>query len=238
MGVAAAVLIFFMAQIIVGLLLSLYPALMGWSDQRSTAWLNDSLTVKIVYLFLVATFIIVALRYFFQAYKVGFDSIGLRRPKGSDLAYSLAAFPFYLVTLVVVAAIAKALFPELNLNQEQQLGFDGVYNGGQLILIGIALVVLAPITEEIIFRGLLYGSLKKAMPLLYAAVFTSVLFAIGHLPEGGAEGPLYIAAIDTFVLSMILVYLREKTGGLWASISLHSIKNAIAFTVVFVLQAA
>ena len=56
-----------------------------------------------------------------------------------------------------------------------------------------------------------------------AARLGDELFAVAHLPEGGAAGPLYIAALDTFVLSLVLIYLREKTGSLWASITLHAV---------------
>lgn len=85
-------------------------------------------------------------------------------------------------------------------------------------------------------RGFLYSSLKKAMRLIPAALLTSALFAAAHLPEGGAAGPLYVAALDTFVLSLILIYLREKTGSLWASITLHAFKNGVAFMALFVFH--
>lgn len=75
---------------------------------------------------------------------------------------------------------------------------------------------------------------KKGLRVLPAAIVTSLIFAVGHLAES-SQGPLYVAAIDTFVLSLVLIYLREKTGRLWASIGLHAIKNAIAFVTVFVL---
>jgi membrane protease YdiL (CAAX protease family) len=85
-------------------------------------------------------------------------------------------------------------------------------------------------------RGLLYSSLRKAMPVVTAGVVTSALFAIAHLPEGGSGGPLYIAALDTFVLGLVLVYLRQKTDGLWASMSLHALKNGIAFIALFLVH--
>jgi membrane protease YdiL (CAAX protease family) len=86
-------------------------------------------------------------------------------------------------------------------------------------------------------RGFLYSTLKKALPTAGAVILTSLLFAGAHLPEGGAAGPLYIAALDTFVLSLILIYLREKTGSLWASITLHACKNGVAFLALFVFHA-
>jgi membrane protease YdiL (CAAX protease family) len=53
--------------------------------------------------------------------------------------------------------------------------------------------------------------------------------------EGGAAGPLWIGAVDTFTLSLVLVSLREITGNLWAGISLHAAKNGIAFILLFVI---
>ncbi len=85
-------------------------------------------------------------------------------------------------------------------------------------------------------RGFLYSTLKKAMPLFGAVVLTSAIFASAHLPEGGAAGPLWIGALDTFVLSLFLIYLREKTNGLWASMTLHAVKNGVAFVALFVLH--
>jgi membrane protease YdiL (CAAX protease family) len=96
--------------------------------------------------------------------------------------------------------------------------------------------VLPPLAEEIMVRGFIYTSFRKTMRIVPAAIITSLLFASAHLPEGGAAGPLYIAAIDTFVLSMVLIYLREKTGSLWASISLHAMKNGIAFAALFLVH--
>ncbi len=105
-----------------------------------------------------------------------------------------------------------------------------------LALTFISLVILPPLAEEIMVRGFLYSTLKKAMRPIGAVILTSALFAAAHLPEGGAAGPLYIAALDTFILSLVLIYLREKTGGLWASITLHASKNGIAFLLLFVLH--
>lgn len=76
--------------------------------------------------------------------------------------------------------------------------------------------------------------LKKALSLWPAVILTSLIFASAHLPEGGSAGPLYIAAIDTFVLSLVLIFLREKTGSLWAGITLHAAKNGIAFVYLFI----
>src|SRR5205807_2021597 len=129
---------------------------------------------------------------------------------------------FYFAIYLVAVGVLTKLIPSLNVDQQQDIGFTSVHGAAQLILTGISLVILPPLTEEIMVRGFLYSSLKKGMPTIAAVIVTSAVFASAHLPEGGAAGPLYIAAIDTFILSLVLIYLREKTNSLWAGIALHA----------------
>jgi hypothetical protein len=84
-------------------------------------------------------------------------------------------------------------------------------------------------------RGFLFSSLKRGMTVVVAAIVTSSIFAIAHLQFGSDAPLLWLAAIDTFVLSLVLCYLRQKTGSLWPCIGLHMIKNGLAFTVLFLI---
>ena len=70
------------------------------------------------------------------------------------------------------------------------------------------------------------------MPQIAAAIVTSLIFASAHLPEG-VGGLLWVGFIDTFILSMVLVYLREKTNGLYSGMMLHALKNGVAFYVLY-----
>lgn len=235
-GAAFALLVFFGAQYVAGFIVSLYPLLRGWSVYHAQSWLDSSLVAKLSYLAAITVLLFLALQAFLRHYKSNFQILGLRRPKWSDLLFSLAAFPVYLICFIALVSLIKALAPGLDVNQVQNVGFNGNYSGLQLVFIAVGLVILPPLTEEVFFRGLLFGSLKKGLPIITAAIVTSILFAVGHLAEGVGSGPLYIAAIDTFVLSLVLVYLRHKTGGLWASIGLHTPKNGIAFVSLFLVH--
>jgi len=120
---------------------------------------------------------------------------------------------------------------QINLGQKQELGFDQLFTSGQKLLALVSLVVLPPIIEETVFRGFLFSGLRKKCNFIVAALVTSVLFASLHL-LASSQGPLWIAGLDTFVLSLVLCYLREKTGALWAPMMLHALKNVIAFTIL------
>jgi len=94
-------------------------------------------------------------------------------------------------------------------------------------------VVLPPLGEETLIRGYLYSGLRQTWRFLPALVITSLMFGLAHL-EFGSGGPLvWAAAIDTAILSIVLCYLREKSGALYAGILVHMMNNLIAFGVHF-----
>ena len=124
--------------------------------------------------------------------------------------------------------LVKWLIPIIDLNQVQDVGFSALSSRYEYMLAFLALVVIAPIAEEVLFRGYLYGKLRQYVPIWASVIVTSLLFALVHLQ--------WNVAIDVFVLSVILCLLREKTGSISSSIIVHMIKNAIAFYFLFVNQ--
>ncbi len=236
LGVVFVVVIFYVSQLAGGLIVSIYPFLHHWSHSQTADWLNNSTIAQFFYILLAETIILAALYLFLKKYRSTFATIGLLKPRWRDLGYGLLAVPAYYAIYLLTVSIVSHFVPSLNVDQQQNIGFTDVHGALALSLTFISLVILPPLTEEIMVRGFLYSSLKKATKFLPAALLTSLIFAAAHLPEGGAAGPLYIAALDTFILSLVLIYLREKTGSLWASITLHAIKNGVAFVSLFVIH--
>ena len=231
-----AVIIFYAAEVFGALAVSVYPFLHHWSHAQAMDWLSASTTAQFIYILLAEGIILGALYLFLRHYRSSFSTIGLKRPRWRDAAYGLMAVPAYYLIYLMTVGVVTHFVPGLNIDQHQQIGFTDVQGTLALIMAFISLVVLPPLTEEIMVRGFLYSSLRGAMKIIPAALATSLIFAAAHLPEGGAAGPLYIAALDTFILSLVLIYLREKTGSLWASITLHAVKNGIAFMTLFVIH--
>lgn len=236
LGVVVGLAALFGSQIVIGIVLSLYPLIRGWDSTKTSNWLTNSIGVQFVFVLLAEVLAVVVIYYFLKRYKGALKEIGIRKPNWLDPLYGLMGLPAYLVIYFVALNIITHLAPNLNVNEKQQLGFNSAHGPIELILTFLSLVILPPIAEEIVFRGLIYTSLKKWIPLWGAVIGTCLLFAAGHLPEGGSAGPLYIAAIDTFSLSLVLIYLREKTDGLWSSMTLHALKNCIAFVALFALH--
>lgn len=230
--VGITLLVYFSAQIIAGLILFAYPTIHGWSEARQDAWLENP-WVTFSYIFLAQTITLILLHKFMKARRITFKGLGLNKPRAAFIAYALGAYAVYFLIYLVSLVTAKALIPGLDLDQKQELGFSHSETGIGLVPIFISLVILPPIVEEIVVRGFMFKGLRTKLVFLPAAVITSLIFAVAHLGEGGGGGLLWVAGIDTFVLSLVLCYLREKTGSLWPGIGVHMIKNAIAFIVLY-----
>lgn len=91
-------------------------------------------------------------------------------------------------------------------------------------------VFIAPAAEEIAFRGFLYPSLRPWTGRILAAVLTSVPFALLHAQQvAHAWGPLAMV----FLVSMVLVGIRERMGSVAASALVHACYNLSIFAVIF-----
>jgi membrane protease YdiL (CAAX protease family) len=220
------------AYLAAGLVAFLIPSVFQWSAVEAKDWF-ETIHAQFIFVLLAEMTIVAVVLWFIRHRKASPRIIGfLRRPRWSDAGWVLVTFGAYFIAVTVLTVLAKAAF-HIDLEQKQELGFDAVISNGDKILTFVSLVVLPPVVEEFLFRGFLFTGLRKKLPFIWTAVVTSVLFASLHLAEG-AGSVLWVAGIDTFVLSIILCYLREKTGNLWAGIMLHAIKNSIAFAYLYI----
>lgn len=153
--------------------------------------------------------------------------IGLQRlPIWMDLLWVVAGVIAYLILTTLVSSLGMALLPFVDATQVQETGFSQLASRPEYILAFISLVIVAPVAEEILFRGYLFGKLRKFAPLWVSILITSLLFAIVHFQ--------WNVGLDVFALSIVLCILRVVSGSLWPSILLHMLKNGIAFYFLFI----
>lgn len=141
----------------------------------------------------------------------------LRREVG--IAGLSVKYILYIIVLGIVAStlitFGMALLPESWLEAYAEQA--GLTLGGLGIVTIISNMIMAPIVEEIIFRGLMLSRLRKAMPLWAAVVISSLLFGLAH-------GQILWIAYAT-ILGLILSAVAVKTQSLTASILLHMVFN-------------
>ncbi len=157
----------------------------------------------------------------------GLRGFGLRpRTIPRDFAWAcvnlLAVWPIVLGMIVLTAYIGKALFGE-QFEIPRHVGLELITEPGALplqILIIVLAVVIAPLVEEMLFRGVLQTALRSytGRPWLSIAI-TAALFARIH-----TDAPHWPAL---FVLAMGLGYAYEKSGSLLRPIFMHALFNGI-----------
>ena len=147
-------------------------------------------------------------------------------PTWTDIGLSPVA---YLVSTVLAIGLVYlfSLFPWFNAEQSQVTGFSPYMNSGEKAIAFLTLVVLAPIVEEVIFRGWLYGRLRARIGMAWSIIIVSVLFGLVHLQ--------WNVGVNVFALSVVACVLREITGTIYAGILTHMIKNGVAFYLLYVI---
>ena len=136
---------------------------------------------------------------------------------GKGLVYGVAVIPVVSLVSLVVEAVASAL--DLTLDAQDVfncLSDPAVPASIRAALIFFALVV-APITEELMFRGILLPVLAKGRHFIFAALLSSLLFALIHL-----HGPSFLTLM---LLSVFFSLGYAATGSILTPIVMHMIFN-------------
>lgn len=183
-----------------------------------------ALQAVLVYFFAGA--ICIGVPYALKRWKTTWEDLGLTRLMSwSDIGLAPLGFLAYALLTGFLGMLAVALLPFFVPDQAQDVGFRNLSSQAGYMLAFITLVGLAPIVEETLFRGYLYGKLRRFVPVWCAALVSSVVF--------GAFHGQWNVGLDAFALGLILCSLREITGSIWAGILLHMIKNGFAFYALF-----
>jgi uncharacterized protein len=91
----------------------------------------------------------------------------------------------------------------------------------------IAAVIVAPVVEEIFFRGFLFQGFRKSYGWIPAILLSSFIFAAAHLDLA--------SLIPTFILGIILAYVYHRSNSLWPGIIIHFLINATSTLAVYFL---
>lgn len=194
---------------------------------KSPAWL----TIFSAAVYTLSIWLITLLPYrFYKKWRTNREELGLSGlPTWTDLLLAPIGFvPYFIISAVSTAIFS--IFPWFNANQTQNVLFNHFLSPGGKILAFLTLAVVAPIAEELIFRGWLYGKLRARTNLVVSIFITSLLFGIVHFQ--------WNVGVNVFGMSIIMCLLREITGTVYSGIFLHIIKNSIAFFLLFVAGVA
>ncbi|MEJ0073121.1 MAG: hypothetical protein WDN27_03525 [Candidatus Saccharibacteria bacterium] len=109
-AITIAVVLFVAAQIIGGLVISVYPLLRHWSDDRTNAWINGAY-VQFVYVVLAEGLTVAGLLWFMGKRRITLRALGWNRFRAMYIAYALLGFGVYFVAYLILLSAASALIP-------------------------------------------------------------------------------------------------------------------------------
>lgn len=103
------------------------------------------------------------------------------------------------------------------------------HRADQLALGLFTVAILAPLAEEIYFRGIVMGWLRRHWGMVWAVGLSSLLFALLHLKwlTPGGTGGMVVTA-ELVAMGVLLALVAVRTGSLWASFITHGVNNLCA----------
>jgi uncharacterized protein len=122
-----------------------------------------------------------------------------------------------------------ALF-DVDATNVDDLGEDNFIAG---FAVAIAVIVVAPVAEELFFRAFFYRALRTRLPVWSAALIDGLVF--GSLHFQGLDSAIILPVIAVFGVGQCLVY--ERTGSLFAVIAIHAAFNTVAMLSIAPLPA-
>ena len=220
--VAFYAFLLYVSQLVVGLALEIVYVASQTGQSLSDAVANASetlltqvslITIAGDVLALLAVFIISRIK---KVSFTGFTSLNGRISVKTVLLMLVAGFAFnlwisFLLSYLPIPASAMGVYEEVS----EFLDEDGVFAV-------LSSVLVAPVVEEIYFRGLIYKHFRICMPEYAAVVLQALVFAAFH-------GPSAVWMSYAFLAGLLFGYAGMLTGGIRACIMLHAAFNAASY---------
>lgn len=152
---------------------------------------------------------------------LGFIPNGFSKGMNQGIRWGILLF----ITVMLLGMVVTMFYPVEPELQDFAKIILGAENWWELIFPIIMGVILAPIGEEIYFRGFLYPTLRVRFGAMGGIFLTALFFSVMHFD-------LY-RLIPIAVGGAGLTYLYEKTGNIWTNIIAHGVWNAIMIALIF-----
>jgi membrane protease YdiL (CAAX protease family) len=186
---------------------------------------HDEAALNVVYYGISFVMLMVALSHFMKA---SFTS--LTHSVGDTFTAVLLGYAFYFAATFAVSLIMQLVTSgEVNPNQAA-IDSQVKLNPNVMLAVG---VFLAPVCEEVLFRGVVFGTIRRKNRIV-AYIVSAVLFALYHLTEylySDFSLELLFAAAEYIPAGIVLAWCYERGKSIYAPIFLHMIINLVSITI-------
>ncbi len=167
------------------------------------------------------------------SWKLPLSSFGLRWAPFANLLPVVLIYVLFIIPLALLGwlwtQLLKGLGQPVDIQDPVKMFIDAIERGNplEISLLVFSAVILAPLWEELIFRGLLYGYLKSRMSVFAALLVSSLIFSAYHFNLD--------ALMPLLMVGIAAGYVYERTRSLYFAIFFHALFNALSMAVLFIL---
>ncbi|HVB14715.1 MAG TPA: type II CAAX endopeptidase family protein [Candidatus Dormibacteraeota bacterium] len=141
--------------------------------------------------------------------------------------------PFALFLQVLTGIMSEILSPLLGgMKNPQGCDISQAF-GADPYLAVISIAVIAPLVEETVFRGFIYGGLRRRWGVTVSVVVSALIFSLAHTFSVG--GSILLLGPSLFVAGVALAIVYERSRSLVPGMALHASFNLIAVAAIFLL---
>jgi membrane protease YdiL (CAAX protease family) len=158
-----------------------------------------------------------------RKYKHPWSSLGLRKFDLTTVAIGCGLMIFSFIFNFIYNLVL--LFKDIHSPFEVEGLFQ---SGASPWLIFLTGIVIAPLVEEIFFRGFIYTGLREKYGWIAAALISAGLFAAVHLQ------PITIPPI--FLMGLIFAYLYQRTESIWPAVIMHFATNTLGLAAAYMVS--
>ena len=152
-----------------------------------------------------------------RKYRCGWQSLGFRKfnvLRGLSLSAAVVGLG------ILISYLYELLLGGAEIQASNDMYTALTDSGFGTATLAITAVIVAPLAEEVFFRGFLFTGISKRWGYSWGVIVSGALFAVAHVGSGG------LAPI--FILGMLLAWLYIKTDSLWPCILAHFAYNSLA----------
>ena len=186
------------------------------SDSKSLEILIDVIILDFGAIYIISEIV--------KRYEIGsLEFLGLIKFKLSKFKYIgfyFFAWPAIILWSQIIEYLNLDFFQNSNYSEEIFISLDNNY-----LIIFIMACIVAPICEEIIFRGFIFKVILEKINLFYAIIINSIFFGLIHFEPS--------TIIPASILGVSLTLIRYKSESLLLAIIIHALHNLLAFIVTY-----
>lgn len=196
--------------------------------------LISKLNIKSPAIFLVfivqAILLLLPVVYYYKKRIITLEDLGFKK---TSITKSIALIITAFICFLIINAIILQIITKTQINipgYGQQVDYLPIFGEDKysIIVAFITVSIIAPLTEEIFFRGLIQGQLNKLYAPLTSISLTGFIFAFSHLQLQ--------VLIPLFIVGTIISAIYHKSASIYTPIAFHSLNNTLALSLAIYLQ--